>query len=218
MQVAARHFVSMLHAEQVPSDPPETEYFVSRLWPASDAYRFLDLGAYSGDTIRRFADYVGAAAFSNAKAIALEPDAANFVQLCAYAASTPLPIIALKSIAGPACGVVEFSENLLGTASNVWGTPTTIVPSVTIDELADLEAITHVKMDIEGFEREALAGAQRLIERQSAYWAIASYHLPDDLVTLSGFFDDNYVLNVTSHAPRPWDTTLHFTPRKLTTG
>lgn len=218
MQVAARHFVSMLHEEQVPSDPPEAEYFVARLWPHSDAYRFLDLGAYSGDTIRRFADFVGASTLTTAKAIALEPDAANFVQLCAFSSSTPLPIIALKSIAGRTCGVVEFSENALGTASNVWGTPTTLVPSVTIDQLAALEPISHVKMDIEGFEREALAGAKELIERKSAYWALASYHRPDDLVSLASYFDDGYAVNVTSHAPRPWDTTLHFTPRSLASG
>jgi FkbM family methyltransferase len=59
-----------------------------------------------------------------------------------------------------------------------------IVPLTTIDELvADLylERVDFIKLDIEGAERQALAGARETMRRFRPRMAIAVEHLPDDL-------------------------------------
>ncbi len=58
------------------------------------------------------------------------------------------------------------------------------VPLTTIDHLAEelrLQRVDFIKMDIEGAEQPALAGAQRVIARYRPRLAISVYHRPDDL-------------------------------------
>lgn len=57
------------------------------------------------------------------------------------------------------------------------------LPVLTIDELVERAALPRVdfiKMDLEGAERRALAGARRTLARWKPRLALASYHLPDD--------------------------------------
>jgi FkbM family methyltransferase len=57
------------------------------------------------------------------------------------------------------------------------------VPLTTIDELAQelhLERVDFIKMDIEGAERKALAGARRTVERFQTRMAISLEHRKDD--------------------------------------
>jgi len=58
------------------------------------------------------------------------------------------------------------------------------VPLTTIDHLVSelgLDRVDFIKMDIEGAEQKALAGARRTITRFRPRLAIAAYHLPDDV-------------------------------------
>lgn len=52
--------------------------------------------------------------------------------------------------------------------------------------LGDRE-ITFIKLDIEGAEREALAGARRVIERDHPTLALSVYHRPDDVLVIPEF-------------------------------
>jgi len=57
------------------------------------------------------------------------------------------------------------------------------VPVTTIDRLASdlgLASVGFIKMDIEGAEPQALAGAARILREQRPALAIAAYHRPDD--------------------------------------
>jgi FkbM family methyltransferase len=57
------------------------------------------------------------------------------------------------------------------------------VPLTTIDKIVDelkLERVDFIKMDIEGAERNALAGARQALARFHPRLSLASYHRPDD--------------------------------------
>ena len=57
------------------------------------------------------------------------------------------------------------------------------LPLTTIDQLVDdlkLPSVDYVKMDIEGAERHAVAGAKKTLARFHPRMALCVYHLPDD--------------------------------------
>ena len=57
------------------------------------------------------------------------------------------------------------------------------MPLMTIDDIVNslaVDDINFIKMDIEGAERYALAGASKTISRFKPKMALCTYHLPDD--------------------------------------
>ena len=57
------------------------------------------------------------------------------------------------------------------------------VRAVTLDDMIDelkLDRVDFIKMDIEGAERHALAGARRLLSAYKPRLAICIYHAADD--------------------------------------
>lgn len=49
------------------------------------------------------------------------------------------------------------------------------------------EAVTFIKLDIEGFEQEALAGASKTIKKHLPKLAISVYHKPEDLYAIAKY-------------------------------
>ena len=55
------------------------------------------------------------------------------------------------------------------------------VPVTSLDALVGDHGLTYVKMDVEGVEKEALAGGERVITRCAPKMLLAGYHHDDDL-------------------------------------
>jgi FkbM family methyltransferase len=83
-------------------------------------------------------------------------------------------------------GSLQFDDNSTAVASfatATGGSHTRAVPVTTIDALVTeykLERVDFIKMDIEGSEQQALAGAAETLARFRPGLAIASYHRSDD--------------------------------------
>ncbi len=135
-------------------------------------------------TVTRFDNSSAGAGRSFSRIIAFEPDAANYDRLRDYVAALPADVAGKVELAqcavGAANGRVRFAAN--GTAASAVGNDGDVeVECVALDALPAANSATYVKMDIEGAEADALAGARRLIQERLPTLAVAVYHRPDDL-------------------------------------
>jgi len=207
-QVAARHFVGINSESNTPSHSTSEEYFVHDYMEVLNDEHFLDVGAFNGDTILKFFSQE-VTGFDERRALGIEPDFQNFLALKNTLKQDNCSV--LHTGVGDSLGLAAFSESHIGTDSKVIkGQGTILVPIVTLDKIYEHYKFTYVKMDIEGYEQPALVGSKNVILNQNIKWAISSYHRADDIWMIPRYFDNNYKIQVASHAPRPWDTTFYF--------
>jgi FkbM family methyltransferase len=141
---------------------------------------FVDCGAFDGDTARLFAHEAGG---RFGKIVAFEPDPVSFEKL-RHTLRT-LPGAHGDNVVAHPYATAAKSERLRfiasGTAMSALGEGDLEVEATTLDEmLADCKP-TYVKMDIEGSEPDALAGAAGIIAEHAPVLAISCYHRQDHL-------------------------------------
>ena len=190
----------------------------SELWellsPGTDE-SYLDLGAYTGDTVREFISVAG----TYKEIFAFEPDKRNYRKLtenilrlhdtankihcyniAAYSHKTELHFTRnagrgntqkLNGTPLPSNGFVSqrtsrpqcASEQPVGTQmpSGEFLSHKKLVRADSIDNLLADKCITLVKIDVEGFESEAILGMKELISKKCPKMLIAAYHKSGDL-------------------------------------
>jgi FkbM family methyltransferase len=80
----------------------------------------------------------------------------------------------------------------VGPATTVSPDGDETAPTESIDSLIEqgaIERVDFLKLDIEGCELEALRGAEAALTRFRPRLALAAYHRPDDLTTLTSYLD-----------------------------
>ena len=159
------------------------EYFpcdIEGLFPA-DRLRFVDCGAYTGDTI---VDLYAVWEGNIASVTCFEPDLKNLEQLNATLTKIQdedkVSYIYPAGV-GKACSMVSFSGGQGSSSAMAMGGDGQLVPIVSLDQTVGLSHPNYIKMDIEGAELEALYGAKELISREAPSLAICLYHKPSDL-------------------------------------
>lgn len=140
---------------------------------------YVDLGAYNGDTIEELMEFTHG---KYASVYALEPDKKNFKKLAkfvdgmnhvyaynaaAWCIDTELPFAAK---AGRQSAITAGSENMVTARS--------------VDSILGNKAATIIKMDVEGFEREAIWGAALTISHYSPKLMVSLYHRNEDIFEL----------------------------------
>lgn len=161
----------------------EDQYFPVGLpsWPGP--IRFVDCGAYDGDTLRELFDRQ----FQIEAIAAFEPDPINFQKLAQSAesrvANTAATICLFPCGVSTATIQIRFSSGK-GSSSCASEKGDTVIQCVALDEALAAFRPNVIKMDIEGAEYDAMLGARRTIERHRPSLAISVYHRAEHLWTI----------------------------------
>lgn len=152
--------------------------------------RFLDGGAYDGDTIDLLKGGISSA-------WAVEPDPDNISKLRRRFEGSFVHII--ECALGATRQKSAFTA-MGGVSSHLDSGGNTIVQIRPIDDL-ECHGVTYIKLDIEGAEVDALRGARETLLRDRPILAVAVYHRPEDLWSVPALLADlpNYRHFLRSH-------------------
>jgi FkbM family methyltransferase len=193
----------------------ETIYFPPDLVRLRPDELFVDCGAFDGDTLRQF---LAVSKGSFEKYIALEPDPGNFSKLeetvSGLSVGVRQRIELTRAAVSDSDGTLRFSSGA-GPSSHV-GEGDLEVEAVALDRFLGTNRPTFIKMDIEGAEPEALAGAARHIRDEAPILAISCYHRQDHLWSiplLINSINGNYAFYLRPHDLEGWDLVCYAIPR-----
>jgi FkbM family methyltransferase len=203
----------------LPTPDVEHQYFPTDLldWPAP--IRFVDCGAYDGDTLRAFRD----ARYRFESIAAFEPDQHNFRKLASCVAGDKANFP--NAVLFP-CGVGASTRQLnfetgRGEASVVTENGPAMIQCISLDDSIPTFRPTLIKMDIEGLEIEALRGAERIISSSQPALAISVYHRPAHLWEIPLYIHQisreyglRYTYHLRMHAHNGFDTIFYAIPAR----
>lgn len=180
--VAHLRFRLWLDFEALPASG-KGDYFPSDvIGPLPGDTRFVDCGAYDGDTVRRFLKHQRGEFGS---IYAFEPDPINVERLRDYVATldhaTQSKVHIFHAGAGGRRQRLPFNAtgNMGATFDGSGDFEVDVLP---VHDVVPINgSLTYLKLDVEGAERDALEGAEKLIRGARPVLAISVYHRPDDL-------------------------------------
>jgi len=204
--------------DRLPHPVPGGQYFPDDVFTWSDDEWILDGGAYDGDTVRALAQYRDN---RYAHLLSVEPDPANFERLLASVAALPREIRQRVECRPVALGARRTTLHLeaTGTAGSATATgasaTSVAVEAETIDALVGSARPTYIKLDIEGFEPDALAGGRETIRRHAPVLAVCVYHLQDHLWRIPLMLRDwcpDASMFLRPHNEEGWDLVCYVVP------
>ncbi len=166
---------------------PLDEYFSVYASPATfrlgSREHYVDCGAFQGPIVAKF---LGATNYRYGSITAFEPDKVNFEALQNV---SKLPLRDFRPINKAVSSrrqQLRFMET--GTVSSfVSAEGSSIVQTTKLDD--ELENLTFLKMDVEGFEIKTLQGGAQLIARNRPRIASCVYHYAHDLLDVVAQLD-----------------------------
>lgn len=200
-----------MNIEKLPKPDKSIQYFVDDIHLKKGYSKFIDCGAYDGDTVYMLNRMVG-----QVEKIALfEPEPDNFKKLVNKLKEIR---VAKEQILFP-CGVwneTAMLKFLSGKemSSRVSQDGNIYVQCVALDDVLMDFSPTFIKMDIEGAEYEALIGAENVIKRYSPDLAICVYHKIEhiwEIPYLIKKINPDYKLYLRTHGLYGMETVLYAT-------
>jgi FkbM family methyltransferase len=157
----------------------DTDYFAFDNFAPRQDEVFVDCGAYTGDTLQEFLENYND---NFQQYIAFEPDPVSFGKLKEHVNS----LQCADKIKLFQAALSDFETTLRfdadgGVSSAVSQTGTEQVSAVPMDAALNGVSVSFIKLDVEGFERNALLGAIETIERCRPVLAVCVYHMLDDI-------------------------------------
>lgn len=140
---------------------------------------YVDLGAYNGDTIKELMEFT----HGKYNAIyALEPDRKNFKKLTKFVDGMPR-VYAYNAAAWSIDTELPFAAKA-GRQSAITADSDNLVAARCVDSILGKRPATIIKMDVEGFEREAIWGSSRTISQYAPKMMVSLYHRNEDIFEL----------------------------------
>ena len=179
---------------------PQKQYFEDFCFGLEHV--FVDGGGFDGSTSALFSDFS-----SNYKSIHLfEPDEVNF-QKCK---ST---LVNLRDVNLYQLGLSNKSDTLFfeqgaGSGSKITPNGLVEIAAVPLDDV--VPNATFIKLDLEGWELNALKGAQHTISKKAPLLAVGAYHQPKDLIEIYQYLRDlrpDYKFKI-RHYTESWTETV----------
>lgn len=144
---------------------------------------FVDAGAYNGDTLESFLKIYGE---SFDKYYAFEMDTINYRELhhkvVEMSDSVKEKVFAYNIGLGNEKKEIYYNSNYQTSKINSHGEHKGFIDR--LDDILKNEAVTFIKMDIEGAEMDALEGCMELINKNKPALAISIYHSIDDFLNI----------------------------------
>ncbi len=167
----------------------ENEYF-NKVTKSDNESCFVDAGAYIGDTLQKFSNFVN----RNFKSvICIEPNVENCHKINQVVEKdfSDKEIKILNSGLFEYSGKVSFMDSHRDDSGriNTECNSEFVIDCISLDNI-DTENVTFIKMDIEGAELEGLKGARKTIIRDVPKLAICLYHKPDDIFEIIKYIMD----------------------------
>lgn len=151
------------------------QYFDDSVIELNDNEIYVDAGAYDGDSIRNF---IERSANSYQHIYAIEMDRDNYKLLTAKLGTYKDITFMNNGVGGTKTTLYAKSGNSTTHIDEVNGD--TIVQIERLDDIIE-GGVSFIKMDIEGYEYEALTGGKNLITTYKPKLAICMYHKFEDL-------------------------------------
>ncbi len=196
-----------------PASNLDDQYLPDLLPRFDHGVRFVDGGAFDGDTIRAFARR----GIDVKDWLAFEPDLANFAAL----SKTAQDAQGVRATLFP-CGLGETTCDIgfadgSGSGSHIedGDGATGSIRVVALDEVAVGFAPNFVKLDVEGAECAALRGMARMLAACRPVVAVSVYHKPADLWEIPTLLDrllGKAKLHLRQHGYNGFDTVLYAVP------
>ena len=194
--------------------PKEEAYSLLNI---NDRETYLDLGAYNGDTVEEFLKLTGK---RFTKIYALEPDRRNYSKLRRRHYALGSEIFEPLNAAAWSSDTKLVFNSRAGRNSSLCETPSAQTAgrgmeteAKSVDSLLGGKAATLIKYDVEGSEREALAGSEQTIKKYKPRLIVSLYHRTEDLIELPLYIKElnpDYKLYLRHHPYIPaWDTNLY---------
>lgn len=167
------------------------QYFIPEvLTQLTEKVCIVDCGAYDGDTLRDALSVLGAERIE--EYFAIEPDPDNFKQLQAFCSGLPEDfrsrVTCLHAAVGAKEGYVSLASVGTEAAFVASGSVVDGIPCVRLDSVLGnaQRSCLFLKMDIEGYEKEALLGAADTLSSAALkkVLAISAYHKYDDFYAI----------------------------------
>lgn len=161
------------------------QYYIDELFNSNWAGVFLDVGASIGDTLETLADKTKDL-FE--KVYCFEPSKDACAILSEKAKRYGNRVKLINKGAWDKEETLEFHEDAEHGASRIVGKEEENTVRVQVNRLdamvEESDRVVHIKMDIEGAEKQALKGAEKIIKRDKPMLAICAYHLNDDFLEI----------------------------------
>jgi FkbM family methyltransferase len=184
------------------------QYFEEFLGLEPAGETFVDVGGFDAYTslqfIKRCPQYREVHLF--------EPESKNY-EVCRAALQDMPRVFCHNNGLSDKHEVLKFSSSGSASQINEDGEQSIVVERL---DSMDIEGPTFIKMDIEGAEKQALAGGARTIRKHHPRLALAAYHRPGDFWRLPAqvrAIRDDYRIYMRHYAESLYETVLFFIPK-----